>query len=476
MTNDRNSITITKDEVMRWSSDAQATLEKTQEICSNAQSSLQLISQEITIRLPEKLEATEFLYNSYIKQYATVSKQIDMINRNLQKKLTDVYFDFDSVLNPSLNQLNRIMKELEKTKVPSFIVTDGSTNKSLLDFTSIDSINLLKENIEIYKSNCTKAKISVDSEIIKINELSKSLVTKKTSITKTFDSLTQLKIDLCSTPPEKLVESNSFVGTILRENETLESELVSILQMQTNHFDQCMKAVELVSFGNGNDVNLEVLRNDVQELPEVFKELTTVYDIILQNEERYQKFIGPKKSNIESVTTTIKKELDLLRDFKTEMYPKMVILIDELAKKLNVCSIPIIPGKSPIETYSETLQELTSHYVQFLNVYKTKYLSELHHEQYTYPRKFLGKLTEFLYEDIYGIQFEESERRRKWMSRYGKFIPAEFKLPGENELPVVVQIITEGLENVQNEEGQKDEVAVKGEERELIDLIKGVHI
>lgn len=81
-------------------------------------------------------------------------------------------------------------------------------------------------------------------------------------------------------------ESNSFMGTILQENQALENELVSILEMQTNHFDQCMKAVELVSSGNGCDMNLDVLKNDAQELPEVFKELTTIYDIILRNEER----------------------------------------------------------------------------------------------------------------------------------------------------------------------------------------------
>ena len=106
--------------------------------------------------------------------------------------------------------------------------------------------------------------------------------------------------------------------------------------------------------------------------------------------------------------------MEMFREFKVNLYPKYLILIAEIEEKLNTCSIDSTDDdKSPCEVYSETLQELTSHYVQFINVYKTKYLIELHHEQYTYPRKFLKRLTEFLYEDVYGIQLEEAERRRR---------------------------------------------------------------
>ncbi|KAF6070411.1 Autophagy protein Apg17 family protein [Candida albicans] len=134
--------------------------------------------------------------------------------------------------------------------------------------------------------------------------------------------------------------------------------------------------------------------------------------------------------------------------------------------------MPVKSDQSPSQVYTQTLQELTEHYVKFINIYKTKYLAELHHQQFTYPRKFLKKLTEFLNEDIYRIQIEESERRRQWTSRYGEFIPSEFKLPGEHELPVIVQIITEGLEYIQKEDGQEEEPNI-GNEKELMDMITG---
>ena len=63
------------------------------------------------------------------------------------------------------------------------------------------------------------------------------------------------------------------------------------------------------------------------------------------------------------------------------------------------------------------------------------------------------------------------------MAKYGQFIPAEFKLPGEHELPVVVQIITEGLENIQKDQDfSVEEEVLSKEETELIDMIKGTKI
>ncbi|RCK60303.1 Autophagy-related protein 17 [Candida viswanathii] len=483
MTNDRSLPIITKEEVIKWSQDAQSTLEKTQKLCTNAQSLLHSTIEELTVRLPEKLEATEFLYISYIRQHAMISQQIENIRQIIKTKVNKVFAEIDDMLNPSLDQLNRILEELARINVPSFVVVNGSTDKSLLDFTSLESMNLLKTNIEIYKSNAGKIRKLLDTEVIlKLSDQYNSMDAQYREIKKIYDTLTPLKVEFRSQGKGKLLESSSFVGTILRENDSLESELVSILQMQTNHFDQCMRAVELVSSGSKNDaINLEVLQSDAYELPEVFKELSTVYDIILQNEERSQKFITTNKSNIEAVLQLMNGELETFRDFKTHLYPKSLFLLVEFEKRLNICSIESQEeDKSPCDIYSETLQELTSHYIQFVNVYKTKYLAELHHEQYTYPRKFLRKLTEFLYEDIYGIQLEETERRHRWMAKYGQFIPAEFKLPGEHELPVVVQIITEGLEHIQKEqvESAREEgrEVISGEERELIDMIKGTKI
>ncbi|KAG8204370.1 ATG17, partial [Candida africana] len=473
MTNEINSATVTQDEVIKWSREAQSTLEKTQKICTDAQSLMQKTAQELTILIPDKLQAIEFLFKSYREQYDSILKQIETTKIYLHTNIDKVFNDIKDPLDPSLARLNNILLELKKTRVPSIVVEETSEGKTLFDFTSIQSINLLKENIGIFKSNCSKIKNLLDLEVKeKLNIEQDRMNSRWNKSVKMYDLIAPLQLELRALIHGASNESNSFMGTILRENQALENELVSILEMQTNHFDQCMKAVELISSGNGCDMNLGVLKNDAQELPEVFKELTTIYDIILRNEERSKKFLATHMPNIENISDIVKEELAVFRKFKTEEIPRYTFLIAECENKLKECSMPVKSDQSPSQVYTQTLQELTEHYVKFINIYKTKYLAELHHQQFTYPRKFLKKLTEFLNEDIYRIQIEESERRRQWISRYGEFIPSEFKLPGEHELPVIVQIITEGLEYIQKEDGQEEEPNI-GNEKELMDMITG---
>lgn len=68
------------------------------------------------------------------------------------------------------------------------------------------------------------------------------------------------------------------------------------------------------------------------------------------------------------------------------------------------------------------------------------------------------------------MQLEESNHRKAWLAKYGEFIPREFKLPGEDEMPTVMQVITEGLEHIQK--GDEVEKFNDGEEKNLLDLIR----
>ena len=127
---------------------------------------------------------------------------------------------------------------------------------------------------------------------------------------------------------------------------------------------------------------------------------------------------------------------------------------------------------SPCEIYSETIEQLVYHYSQFIDIFETKYLTELHHEEFIYPRKFLKRIDGFLNEELYRMQLEETNRRRSWLAKYGEFIPREFKLPGEDEMPTVVQVITEGLERIQKQDGI--EKFNDGAEKQLLDLIRSL--
>ena len=252
MTNEINSATVTQDEVIKWSREAQSTLEKTQKICTDAQSLMQKTAQELTILIPDKLQAIEFLFKSYREQYDSILKQIETTKIYLHTNIDKVFNDIKDLLDPSLARLNNILLELKKTRVPSIVVEGTSEGKTLFDFTSIQSINLLKENIGIFKSNCSKIKNLLDLEVKeKLNIEQDRMNSRWNKSVKMYDLIAPLQLELRALIHGASNESNSFMGTILRENQALENELVSILEMQTNHFDQCMKAVELISSGNG---------------------------------------------------------------------------------------------------------------------------------------------------------------------------------------------------------------------------------
>ena len=122
MTNEINSATVTQDEVIKWSREAQSTLEKTQKICTDAQSLMQKTAQELTILIPDKLQAIEFLFKSYREQYDSILKQIETTKIYLHTNIDKVFNDIKDLLDPSLARLNNILLELKKTRVPSIVV------------------------------------------------------------------------------------------------------------------------------------------------------------------------------------------------------------------------------------------------------------------------------------------------------------------------------------------------------------------
>ncbi|KAI5967111.1 ATG17 [Candida theae] len=463
-------------QVLRWRDEAQETLRKAQKLCTAAQSSLQKTLQDLAFELPRELESVEHLFDSYQNQFERIDKQIKNLKRILMESVDKVFIDIDSILVPSLSQLDSTITRLKGVTVPSFILNSTDTaSKTLLDFIATDSIDLLKHNIDVYKTNCAKIKQLLSDEFqSRILNSYQQFSTQHGIVDTEFERLGPIQIEF-RTAHGKILESKGVLGTTLQENQALENELVSLLQMLTNHFDQCNKAIELLSTSSSNvNVNIEVLANDAQELNEVFKDLTSIYDIVLTNETKSNKIYQQYSAYVDKSRDIIRSEMVKMRDFKVTLLPKFLILLHRSMNILQTCSITDESFKeiSPCEIYSETIKSLVFHYTQFIEVYETKYLTELHHEEFVYPRIFLKKIRDFLSEDLYRIQLEETNRRKLWLEKYGELIPREFKLPGEDEVPVVVQVITEGLEQIQKEDGVEE--FNDGEEKVLLDLIRSI--
>lgn len=471
---DRSNIGITQ--VTQWRDEAQQTLKKAQKLCTAAQLSLEKTRQDLTVQLPIELDSAEHLLESYQSQYELVDKHIKNLKRLLAENVDRVFADIEGTLEPSLRQLDTTITRMRSIKVPSFVLTSEEiAPRTLLDFIATESIDIMKENINIYRTNCAKLKrLLLDEFQSGILNPFHLFSTQHGVINTEFDRLGPIQIEY-RTAHGNILESKGVMGTTLKENQALENELVSLLQMLTNHYDQCNKAVELLSSESSNvNVNIEVLATDANELSEVFNDLTLVYEIVLTNESKSNKTFQQYRSYIDTCGSLLRTEIANIREFKVAKLPSFMLLLNESIEVLRTCSITdVTPAdSSPCEIYSETIEQLVYHYSQFIDIFETKYLTELHHEEFIYPRKFLKRIDGFLNEELYRMQLEETNRRRSWLAKYGEFIPREFKLPGEDKMPTVVQVITEGLERIQKQDGI--EKFNDGAEKQLLDLIRSL--
>ncbi|KAG2732052.1 hypothetical protein G9P44_004469 [Scheffersomyces stipitis] len=480
--------TVDRATVTAWAKQAQSTLEKAQTLCTNAQTSLHATSYQLTSHLPDLLEEANVLYESLKTQHELLAKISESLRRSTRDQLLNTLEKQQStLLQPALNNLDDIVGHLSATIVPSFLIEvngedgkeifekDEAENRTLADFISTDSINLLRRNIQIYTNNHEKIRQLLNNKLqdVILSPFHEIGSKKFNKTVKLYEEITPLQLKLKAiTSNIAPLDSSNVVATLLKENAALENELVSILEMLTNHYDQCTQGVQILYSGGSQQVNLEILKNDAQELPDVLKELHTVYDIIVNNEARAQKFINAHSPSIEVVIATMKDQLSFYRSFKSKNIPEIMVLFTVCEEILMKSPIedPGGPEQTPIEKFTDTVNQLVYHYTQFLNVFKSQYLRELHHEQFSYPRKFLSKLTNFLNDELYKMQIEEKERRRAWLTKYGDFIPKEFRLPGEYNQPVITQVVTEGLEDVQKEGADAERHITQ--EKELLELLR----
>ncbi|CAK9438681.1 uncharacterized protein LODBEIA_P29050 [Lodderomyces beijingensis] len=468
-------MSYTVDQVSQWLNESASTLENAQKLCTKAQELLHVTYHQMAELLPDEVDTTVFMFDSYQRQFESLNKIVLSVRENLRIKVDKAVTKIDSVLKSQLEELNKVIKQLSNTEVPSFLQTDEIESKRLIDFVAIEQTVLLQQNIDIYKLNCQKIRNLLNKHFqSELQDRYSAFQKSHGPIVKGYEGLDPVRFELKSAQGN-LLESKGQIGVILRENQSLEKELVSMLQMFTNHYDQCTKAVELLSTEtSGITVNLEVLEVDAQELGDVFKELKAVCDIIERNATRSEKLYSNYCSYVDNSISHMKEELNKFRDFKTRSVPQFLALESRCQEVIKTSSIADaeLQNLPPCEIYAETVKQLTSHYRQFLEIYKTNYLTELHHEQFLYPKKFLKRVGEFLNEDLYRMQLDETAHRKKWLSKYGDFIPKEWKLPGEQELPMVVQVVTEGLEHIQSTEGV--EGFNEGEEKKLLALMRGL--
>lgn len=463
-----------KDEVKIWTEDAFKTLERAKQLSSLAQAVLESTDHILRDQLPNRLHTAETLMNQVKNQHANITALVEHLRSKVQDSIIRTYTSaVDKQLVPALSGLDKALKLLDHTQVPLHLITDSETgvdSHKLSDFVSHDVIDKLRANISVHRNNCQKAIDLLESQLDNLLDTAHKNNTKFSRCTKIYDSqvVSVQMIMRYALAPVSLPRANSnIVKTILKENASLEQELVSLLEMLTNHYDQCVLAQSLLREEADSKMDYEVLHNDALELPSVLKEFGGIHDIIMNNESRAAKFVDQKLPHIEDVATQCEELILSYNRFKSEDVVQFVLLVlkcEEIFRQ-NSVDMKSVSGKHTVEIYSDVVNQLTYHYTQFHTIYQLKYLTELHYEQFVYPRKYLKLLNDFLNQNLLQIEEEERQRRHHWLQKYGNFIPKDFVLPGEYNQPTVVQVVSEGLDSIQSSTAQD-------EEDRLLELIK----
>ena len=453
--------------VQQYADQAQNSLRVASQLSSTAQIQMESTKYKLCDFLPGQLALIdEFAANLHHNHDLVLTINEQILSKIKQSPISSFKSQYNDQLIPAMEDLNSIVNKLKTFTVPSFVLENhDSTDKPTTfgDFISLDAIKIFQANIDIYKSNCFTLIDFFDTKIGQLlSEPLRILNKHYNRVVKQLEELVPIQLEL------KKVSSNGLIGVILRENASLEKEVLSLLEMLTNHYDQCVDGVKLLDSANASSFNFEVLKNDSLEMPDVLKELTMVCDLILQNEERGEKLLNVELPKIDLISNSIKDLLQSYRDFKLKNVPQILITLDMIESKFNETTLNDPNDEPALLQYTSILNQLSYHYSQTLSVYQTKYLKELHREQYEYPRILLSKITQFLTVELAALQEEEFNKRQAWMKDFGDFIPKEFKSPAGLPLPTVRQIDTKGLEYLQNDivDG---ELTVSKQETRLLD-------
>ncbi|KAG7192241.1 uncharacterized protein KQ657_001959 [Scheffersomyces spartinae] len=451
---------VSKAEIIQWTEEALSALKDARILCTEASIMLEKIKHTLTITVPDKIEYAEFLIEKVGVQNGRIGSIVQQIQKKVQGDLIDTFErKWNSQMIPAMKILDDILGKLSETKIPEFVLDPNNEDPNdeskgyhryLRDFVSDDAIELLKSNIHIHETRARlihkmlKAKFNLDV-LIPFQKLQK------------FQDLIggdiQKQLQVLETLLYELKDKTGFTQNVLKENVSLELELVSLLEMLTKHYDQCLQGKKLFTnsrTGSVIAIDSDILRNDSQAVPGVTEELKTLYDMVKHNNDRVTKLVDSRLPYLN--TERLVEYLDRIRHYQATNIVGFLQLLYGSEKELVISSVPDEDEDDgdvhvdPLDTYISMVGDLSFHYNKFYHIYKTKYLSELHNEQYVFPRKIVRLLTEFFDKDMLQLQTEETERRRAWLAKYGDFIPKEFWLPGEQSQPHVVQVITEGVD------------------------------
>lgn len=465
--------------MLQWASEASVTLTRAQKVCQVAQNYLQETEFELHDRLATAIDTSHDMVLALQEQSKVMEQIVKVVS--VQKMDDDGIELKVTNFQQQSARLKRNVSVLESTVVPNYLLrqvpnTNGSIidgdkengNKTLKDFISLTSIELLEDNAQTYVKNSSAIRKWRTKAIIDI--IGRANLYKKQASRLALQYENEATGIIVETSVGIRTEGSAFAlrslaETIDKENKSLETELVSLLELLTNHYDQCNRALGL-PWSNEEALavhheGLQVLEGDARDLPGVYKEVCTVQEIIENNRNRAAKYLSSKLPPFEKIVHGSRNLLDTIREFKCRTVPQLFATIARTNELLQsyVINGETISSGDPLESYIMAISDLCDHYEQFAHIYAENYLAELRYRVNDYPQSFIAKISDFLNGELDDFRRKETQRRAQWVKQYGEYIPNEFILP--DEVPSVVQVIT-NIDDIETADMADNHKALEG--------------
>lgn len=408
--------------ISSWTTDAHRTLTDARKQCADAHASLEWTSTSLG---PGLVSAAHSARDSVARLSASWT-HLDPIFKTCARAVQHVVDEMAAEPHPNISLLQSVVAILENTP-------DPDSQGTLADYVNSDDIRVLVTNAQAHAENGKKISSAIAGRLAVANRQWLTLSRHATRATALLRETLLLVEGLSSPGPH--IETNANVRTLLRENDSLENELATVLHLLTKHYDQCVAASSLYA-QDPRHQDLHVLARDAQELAIVRGELSALCDIIETNRVRATRLLEPRKPVLESIIRSAAEDMDQSRQLRIELL-RLILLSSQVSTR---------HPKEVAQDYTDQVATLTTHYVQYHQAYCSHYLKELYRQEYEYPRQFWHRIDRFVHNELAQMFDQEYERRQRWIDKYGRYLPRQLELPGPDSQPRVTQVITEDLD------------------------------
>ncbi|KAG7896213.1 uncharacterized protein OGAPODRAFT_88996 [Ogataea polymorpha] len=384
--------------IAQWVADARANLAHAEQVCNDANMYLTSTSEKLRRR---EMKVPKLIY--YLDALKQQLRLLEIIRDSLVLNLNRVMEKRAALQSQLLKDVDRLHRTIDTLK-NTVVVFDGQT--TLYEYISESGVeelfNGVSQNLKdiqtLIKGNRT------DALLIRLTSDLDHLSNELNALDSKFRDMRLVDTQSSSIDP---------ISKLLEINAELEHDMVAILTSFNNHYDQCEKGEAILKDPavpqDEKDELVSVLQNDVEELPEAQRSLTSNAEIIKKNCKEVMKILDIFEDYFQRVETYV-CELQEYGESKLRVQLKEFSDINtEVSRKLEIA-----------QTHQDELVQYNSDFQQFVRSY---YSLILELDRRMRVNEHISSAIDNFRSTISNIVEKDHEKRMEFLQKHGDFIP-----------------------------------------------------